>query len=1074
MKLAKEIIWLLLIIYIHFIFSTKVDLKGYMKRRGLLDGLDSSEYEIVYPFQIRDKNDRIGIETRNHFLNGTVHYSQTTFVIRGNNIINRLRLTLELNQNIFYNETIFNKLDDNGEAPLEEFIENCYYQGTIQGITNSFVALSTCDGLHGIISYANGTAYQIIPLEGGEHSRRHPHLLYKAKWNQEAVCGAITLSPSTHSLPTFFNKRKRRDISKQTKYIEIAVISDYFLYKKLNKSTIESIKYTLNLINTVDLILSKQLNIRLAIVYGEWWSDEERVDMNEDIERSLTNVLEYTTGHIYNVLKDNTIFITGFTFSHNEQGTATFSSICTARGLSLIKAMEHQSVFMSASLLVQSLAHNFGIDHDSMDCLCENNQRCVMNKQIGSIGTSFTYLFSKCSQARLHSALRSGELQCLLNKPFHVSELYNCGNGIVDENEECDCGTQNQESCTDPCCDANTCRLRSFAQCASHQECCHRCEIKKAGQICRPSRSSCDVPEICDGESGDCPIDGYMIDGTACGINGNCWKGNCSDIDQECKKIWGHEASAAELACFEQNERGVEYANCGLNKDNTFQKCDFENVRCGSLQCKDGTGNPIDDSLNSFNFNFVTEGKRVTCKAITNPFLGRVPNGASCGPSKICIDGTCLPLAKVSPPVYCPSNNLAFSCSGHGDCITSQKCLCYDGWAGVACDIKSNSSRRIHYGTNNNIFSKTIKNGLDNNRTVETTTLLIILFIVAVFLFLILICLVFCYRRKSTPETVAHNIVFDKADESFGENINRSIKFGNMPSYREEKRRRKKNKKVYDALHRISEATDERDSTSLKSRESEPLSLQNDSIYGINRQNSSNYIPFDENRLRKDLSSSQRSLMRNVEPSFTIHPHNIFDDTHIGMNDKIYSQSVVSIGPFERIVKNSPSKSDYGGYTSRIKRDYQRKEYRISEDGDEFSEEMSLYSNSRYSIQQPSLSYLPQTFKTQPSMSPSTSSYAGSSSKLTPTPLKLNNIGILLKQLQQDYPSTNQSPTIEYKPTETEESELSNGEQHIDRNSQADSVPNIDLEGYTSATTYICGIHSSAGNLNEDEIIPRM
>lgn len=29
------------------------------------------------------------------------------------------------------------------------------------------------------------------------------------------------------------------------------------------------------------------------------------------------------------------------------------------------------------------------------------------------------------------------------------------------------------------------------------------------------------------------------------------------------------------------------------------------------------------------------------------------------------------------------------------DCTTTQKCLCYDGWMGAACDIRSNTSRRI-------------------------------------------------------------------------------------------------------------------------------------------------------------------------------------------------------------------------------------------------------------------------------------------------------------------------------------------------------------------------------------------
>ncbi|VDN45710.1 unnamed protein product [Gongylonema pulchrum] len=57
----------------------------------------------------------------------------------------------------------------------------------------------------------------------------------------------------------------------------------------------------------------------------------------------------------------------------------------------------------------------------------------------------------------------------------------------------------------------------------------------------------------------------------------------------------------------------------------------------------------------------------------------------------------------------------------------------------------------------------------------------------------------------------------EKLNDSIPENTQRAIKFGNMPSYREEKRKRKKDKRVYDALQRISEANDERDSASVKS-----------------------------------------------------------------------------------------------------------------------------------------------------------------------------------------------------------------------------------------------------------------
>lgn len=64
-------------------------------------------------------------------------------------------------------------------------------------------------------------------------------------------------------------------------------------------------------------------------------------------------------------------------------------------------------------------------------------------------------------------------------------------------------------------------------------------QLRPAGHQCRPARSLCDVAEVCTGNDGDCPDDGYLIDGTVCGISGQCWKGNCSDIEQQCRDLWG-------------------------------------------------------------------------------------------------------------------------------------------------------------------------------------------------------------------------------------------------------------------------------------------------------------------------------------------------------------------------------------------------------------------------------------------------------------------------------------------------------------------------------------------------------
>lgn len=50
-------------------------------------------------------------------------------------------------------------------------------------------SFSTVKLSRGIIAFDNGSAYGIWPLDGGDRSRRHPHVLYRTKWSQLASCG---------------------------------------------------------------------------------------------------------------------------------------------------------------------------------------------------------------------------------------------------------------------------------------------------------------------------------------------------------------------------------------------------------------------------------------------------------------------------------------------------------------------------------------------------------------------------------------------------------------------------------------------------------------------------------------------------------------------------------------------------------------------------------------------------------------------------------------------------------------------------------------------------------------------
>ncbi|KAK0418307.1 hypothetical protein QR680_013490 [Steinernema hermaphroditum] len=987
---TMRIVFLPTLLLIATLVDGKVNLRQSTANKQFVSRFDEGEFEVVHPFQVREKNDRIGIDTHNYFLNATVHYKHVTFVIRSSTA-GRIKLLLNLNDYLFFNVTEFKKFDSKGEHSIRDRVENCYYQGTVNGDTSSFVALSTCNGLRGVIAFENGTTYGIWPLDGGDRGRRHPHVLYRVKWSREANCAAAT---QVASRAEYLRQKAKRDVTRQTKYVELALIGDLNFMKEFNLSVDDGIEYLLETVNTADLMTSRDLNIRLSVVYSELWIDAQRIDVHDDIERTLVGSFEYVAGHIFHIAKDMTmVFTGGEPFANSEVATANFAGICTQRSTGLIQTIDSLTCHETAQVLAQSAGHVLGMDHDSSECSCDNQQTCVMDKHIGSSGSSFGWQFSKCSVARMHSILQSGRVQCLLNRPFQASKLHQCGNGVVDEGEECDCGSRDE--CFDPCCDPLTCTLRAHAQCAAHQACCHHCELRKAGHVCRESRGVCDVVEMCDGMSGDCPADGHLVDGTVCGIDGQCWKGNCSDLNAQCQQIWGPKARSASVACFEHNAKGLEYGNCGNDREGSKKKCATENIRCGTLHCSGGEGSPMNSLLNSFNFQFLHEDRQVQCKAITNPLIGLVADGTSCGSGRVCVQGACLPLVQVSPPVHCPSNNLALQCSGHGDCTTTQKCLCYDGWAGVACDIKSNTTRRIHAipTTTPGVSIPSLTIG----RTLETTTLLGILLLVGVCLLALLICLLFCYRRKSTTEH--HKNIIHNAEESFQEPSNRAIKFGNMPSYREEKRKRKKNKRVYDALQRISEVTDERDSASLKSRESAATASSGGPNATTPYSGSVDQLMMTERMIDRENSISS-GILKNSGG------RRVFEDRY--PSDTIYSESLTGGDMTAATVLDSPSRSDfYAMQRSRNNRCGDRSGYATDNDMVDMLEGPYGTHGARYSRRK--LVPVAPPVARSCGISPSASSHNGSSLRLAATPLKLNNIGMLLKQL--NYEDSTGRPT---------------------------------------------------------------
>jgi hypothetical protein len=212
-------------------------------------------------------------------------------------------------------------------------------------------------------------------------------------------------------------------------------------------------------------------------------------------------------------------------------------------------------------VIAHETGHTFGAVHDCTSVTCSdgttvNAQQCcplssttcdaggqyIMNP---SAGTGISH-FSLCTLGNICSALGRNSVQssCLSdNKGVTTITGDQCGNGIVEGAEECDCG--GPEGCgDDSCCVPTTCKLRTGAICdPTNDGCCtSTCQFAAAGTVCRASTGVCDPQETCSGSNGTCPPDTTKPDGTNCGNSTQqlqCASGQCTSRDLQCKTLMG-------------------------------------------------------------------------------------------------------------------------------------------------------------------------------------------------------------------------------------------------------------------------------------------------------------------------------------------------------------------------------------------------------------------------------------------------------------------------------------------------------------------------------------------------------
>ncbi|OCT86262.1 hypothetical protein XELAEV_18019954mg [Xenopus laevis] len=570
--------------------------------------------------------------------------------------------------------------------------EHCYYHGTVQGQDNSSVVISICSGIRGLITLSNNLSYIVEPLPG-ENVR---HVIYKAEHlglSGRCYGHSIQLEeklPILTSGASVHGTRVRREDVEGERCVELYLVADYAEFQKHDLDLGETQRKMLEVTNYIDKFY-RALNIRIALVGLEVWTAGDKCNVSENPYSTLRTFLSWRRKLLLHTPHDNAQLITGRSFYGTTIGLAPLQAMCSVYQSGGVNMDHSNNAIGVAATMAHELGHNFGMSHDAEGCCTAKPEDggCIM---AAATGHPFPKVFNACNRLELDRFFRSGGGMCLSNTP-DTKTLFGgprCGNGFLEEGEQCDCG--DPEQCDNPCCNATTCTLMPGADCA-HGSCCLRCKLRPPGFPCRKPSRPCDLPEFCTGHSAVCPSNSFQLDGTLCqGVQAFCYNGRCLTHQQQCQQLWGAGSRAAPDLCFELiNVAGDQYGNCGRDISGKYKSCEERDVMCGKIQCLSPASKPLETNAVAIDTTITVEGKRVRCRGthvykeeddLMDP--GLVLSGTKCGRNQICFDGQC------RNTTFLQADECAKKCHGNGICNNNRNCHCFAGWRPPFCNQTGN------------------------------------------------------------------------------------------------------------------------------------------------------------------------------------------------------------------------------------------------------------------------------------------------------------------------------------------------------------------------------------------------
>lgn len=324
---------------------------------------------------------------------------------------------------------------EGNDTTVRKYVENedCFYQGFIAGIESSFVAISTCNGLNGIIRTDKEELFiQPIKQELPLHENGRAHFIYSCK---NSIVSENTNDTSTkygngshiyrgakllHKQKVYKEQllqRNRRDIPANY-FLEVLLVTDNTLINFHGKDNAQ--QYLLAIINIMNAVYQHpSLGFKIKVVLKRVVVLEERDSRTIVDESNAQNTLDRfcqwsNRFHMKNRDKESNYDIAIFLTRRNigPAGYAPVTGMCRPhRSCSINK----DDGLTSGFIIAHEAAHVFGLRHDGQ------GNHCYGSKYKGSImapmveSTLDRFYWSDCSSARMRHYVY--HLSCLRNNP---------------------------------------------------------------------------------------------------------------------------------------------------------------------------------------------------------------------------------------------------------------------------------------------------------------------------------------------------------------------------------------------------------------------------------------------------------------------------------------------------------------------------------------------------------------------------------------------------------------------------------------------------------------------------------